>query len=51
MDEFGVVDHIENFGKINCPSQFAGWGMRLIEVLSYFMRRRAGKAEGLGWKT
>ena len=39
-DEFGVVDHIKSFGKINFLGQCADWGTGLIKALSYSMYKR-----------
>ena len=44
-DEFGVVNHIESFGKINCLGQSAEWGTGLVKALSYFICKRQ---EGTG---
>ena len=38
--EFGVVDHIKSFGKINCLGQCVEWGTRLIKAQTYFMCKR-----------
>ena len=36
-DEFGVVDHIKRFGKINFLGQCAKRTTGLIKALGYFM--------------
>ena len=48
MVEFGVVDHIKSFGKINYLAQSVEWRTWLIKALSYFMCRRAVMMEWLG---